>query len=954
MSRTPNPRTEPASRYPFIWVVRLTALAAVAIFGYAAWLLLQDGGTAKFFGWREGPRGSTWSVTTVDSTGPAAGQLQPGDRLISLNGDSNVARAGTKAHRREVSIGESYRVRIARDGEEAEYTLVVARGDNRLARRLSGFFVSLVWSVVGLFIGFARPEQSLARLAFFAAIATGGVFLQVVGLLPIPITWAPFHIIIGYHFFCRFPGRVPPGKLWNALVPLLYVAGVSAVLMGQPLNWTYLTQGAAGETRWIAEHATLLGIRHVVVLFAGFAAAVAMVAVIARNYRLLTHADQRRRVRWVVYGSVAGLAPSLLWAALRTYEVALGPTNVPWTPSGWKLFAVVVDSSSVAIPISVAYAVVKYRVLDIKVALRRGVQYLLAKRALQTLLGLPIVAIAFTLVTNRDMTIAEFVTGSTGYLYWIGAVGLSLRFRRPLRLWLDRKFFQEQYDRERMLVGLLDDLGKLDSIADVSRLVSAQLEFALHPKVIDVWYRDADALSLGHSTTHARQRAPFPSGGRLLSLMEQDGALVDVPVPPERGLSAGEERWLADLDAHLIVPIAGGDDRLVGLLTLGEKKSEEPYTAGDRRLLLAIAKQLAVVRKNLMLEAQVGKEQRIRYDVLARLDRDLVNLLKECPSCGACYDSDAESCDRDGQELTLTLPVERTIDGKYRLERLIGRGGMGAVYEARDLRLERPVAIKFLLGRAFDQEQALRRFQREAQAAGRLNHPNIVSVYDYGGLEGEGAYLVMERIYGVTLRDEIERVGTMDGSVAADWFEQLLDGVAAAHAQGIVHRDLKPENVLGQLRDSGSLVVKILDFGLAKFRPLDNASTSTLTATGMVMGTFGYMSPEQLVGGDVDQRTDIFALGAMLVEVITGRRPFGGDTYGELLHAVLLDVYHLPGSSPEIRVLDELVQRCLAKEPRDRLASVAVLRQELIPALRACASLGPIAPATMEKGEIPN
>ena len=147
MGRTPNPRAEPAARrHPFIWVVWLTALAAVAIFGYAAWLLLQDGGTAKFFGWSDGPRGSTWSVATVDSTGPAAGQLQPGDRLISLNGDSNVTRAGTRAHRREVSIGESYRLRIARGGEEAEYTLVVARGENRLARRLSYFFVSLVWS----------------------------------------------------------------------------------------------------------------------------------------------------------------------------------------------------------------------------------------------------------------------------------------------------------------------------------------------------------------------------------------------------------------------------------------------------------------------------------------------------------------------------------------------------------------------------------------------------------------------------------------------------------------------------------------------------------------------------------------------------------------------------------------------------------------------------------------
>ena len=137
-----------------------------------------------------------------------------------------------------------------------------------------------------------------------------------------------------------------------------------------------------------------------------------------------------------------------------------------------------------------------------------------------------------------------------------------------------------------------------------------------------------------------------------------------------------------------------------------------------------------MVGENLRLRAQVGEAEHIQHDVLAHLDSRFANLLKECPSCGACFDSDVDRCEGDGTTLTLSLPVDRTIEGKYRLDRLIGRGGMGVVYEAHDLRLDRLVAVKLLNGRAFGQDQALRRFQREARAAARLAHPNIVRVFD--------------------------------------------------------------------------------------------------------------------------------------------------------------------------------------------------------------------------------
>jgi serine/threonine-protein kinase len=215
-----------------------------------------------------------------------------------------------------------------------------------------------------------------------------------------------------------------------------------------------------------------------------------------------------------------------------------------------------------------------------------------------------------------------------------------------------------------------------------------------------------------------------------------------------------------------------------------------------------------------------------------------------------------------------------------------------------------------------------------------LNHPRIVRTYDYGALEGEGAYIVMERLQGSTLRAELERIRTLPLVDVADWFEQILDGLAAAHSLGIIHRDLKPENVIGRRDEQHRLAVTILDFSLAKESVADALTTGPMTVEGVVMGTLGYMSPEQLLGQVADHRTDIFALGVMLAESMTGRRPFHGDTPVDISRAVLHHAYHLPGTSPVVLAVDEILQRCLAKDPSSRFASAAALSQALIPALR--------------------
>jgi TolB-like protein/tetratricopeptide (TPR) repeat protein len=258
--------------------------------------------------------------------------------------------------------------------------------------------------------------------------------------------------------------------------------------------------------------------------------------------------------------------------------------------------------------------------------------------------------------------------------------------------------------------------------------------------------------------------------------------------------------------------------------------------------------------------------------------------------------------------------------GPYVLGPVIGSGGMGKVYRAHDSRLGRDVAIKILPPDVAEDPERLRRFESEARAAAALNHPNILVVHDVGR-EHDTSYLVTELLEGRTLRAVID-AGAVPLPRALDYAVQIAEGLAAAHARGIVHRDLKPENVF--VTTDGR--VKILDFGLAKTLHIPDAAATTLTGVGMVtgahavLGTPGYMAPEQVRGEPLDPRADIFAFGCVLYELLGGRRAFGGATTLEVLSAILRDT---PAPlTPLSPALGRIVERCLEKEPAARFQSV--------------------------------
>src|SRR5450432_1153091 len=259
--------------------------------------------------------------------------------------------------------------------------------------------------------------------------------------------------------------------------------------------------------------------------------------------------------------------------------------------------------------------------------------------------------------------------------------------------------------------------------------------------------------------------------------------------------------------------------------------------------------------------------------------------------------------------------------GPYEILAPIGAGGMGEVYKARDSRLERMVAIKVLPAHTASSAEARQRFEREAKTISQLSHPHICALYDVGR-EGETEYLVMELLEGETLSDRLAK-GALPLEQTLRYGVEIADALDKAHRQGIVHRDLKPGNVM--ITKSG---VKLLDFGLAKAmapaaRPGSLTSLPTqqgLTQEGTILGTFQYMAPEQLEGKEADGRTDIFAFGAVLYEMATGKKAFAAPSQASLITAIMSadppSISSLQPMTPA--ALDRVVRTCLAKDPEDR------------------------------------
>jgi predicted Ser/Thr protein kinase len=315
--------------------------------------------------------------------------------------------------------------------------------------------------------------------------------------------------------------------------------------------------------------------------------------------------------------------------------------------------------------------------------------------------------------------------------------------------------------------------------------------------------------------------------------------------------------------------------------------------------------------------------------------------MRQCPKCSGLFDDACDECPSDGARLGDTDPLLGTIlDGRYRLERFLGSGAMGTVYEATQLELGRRVAIKVLRER-LPKPSMLSRFEREALAVARLRHPNIVTVYDFAKPSERGAaYLVMEYLQGESLADALRRRQRYVAEEAVRLVEPVAWALHAAHEAGVLHRDLKPQNLFVE-REGGDERLKVLDFGVVKLRGWTGGEE---TAEGELVGTPLYMAPEQAAGEQVDARADVYALAAVLYEMVTGRPPHVAASIAALITRKL--TRRAPAASAVAAGvppgLDEVLDRALAADRRDRYATARELGAALRTALAPRAESGPL------------
>ena len=649
---------------------------------------------------------------------------------------------------------------------------------------------------------------------------------------------------------------------------------------------------------------------------------IAAVAVFAANYRRLEDRNERRRAKVVAAGTVA------LIVAVLPYIVMLSPgapvaklESVFFTPG----IFVSLNLLSAAFPISIAYAILRHRAFDISVVIRQGLKYAVARRTLVAALPVLAAVLVTDLLIHADQPLGA-VLRQRGWIYAaLGAVALLAQ--RHQRGWieaLDRRFFRERYDAQRLLREVAEQVRQAANFEHAAPRVVAQIESALHNEFTAVLMRrpQESAYSVVAAAPAGAAIPDLPADSKLVSMIRLFGKPMEIPLTEtgwlQQQLPQEETLLLRRARIEWLIPIGTASERNEALLAVGFKRSEEPYTREDQDLLLTIAASMSLL-----------------LDRPAAARPALAETFEECPTCGSLYSRGAARCSREGAELNL-VRLPRFLADRYRLERRLGGGGMGTVYEATDTALERRVATKVMRDELTGSAMAAERFRREARAAAAFSHLNVVTIHDFGVAAESRAFLVMELLNGVDLRAELKQKQRLPSARVIEVMRGVCAALDAAHKSGLTHRDIKPENIF-LARTAGAEIPKVLDFGLAKWVSLSAAATQTMSDTGggHLVGTLRYMSPEQLRGELPAASWDLWALAIVAYEMLAGKYPFEAATTPEWHVAVTTGrftpvVQHVP-TAPA--AWQEFFLRTLAVEQERRPAAAGAFCSEMENAL---------------------
>jgi tRNA A-37 threonylcarbamoyl transferase component Bud32 len=936
--------TSPIRRPPPWWLVAC-ALAYVGYFLLLAWCEIDrpepPGLTVRF------DAGEMVTLTVTPDSSAARAGLRPGDVLVAANDHRLRDRLDWLLVAANLQAGHPFPVRIRRGDQTMEALFSLPRAQARYWISVEGLthgavrLAQFVTLVVALILAFKRPHDGVAVAGawLLATVAVFSVDLPY-GMavlwrsLPAPIGW-----ILWFPYLCSLAAAavmwtfflIFPRPLFRTrwLIALAWTPMLATLVWHARFAAAMLSAPPQPELAWSWWAPALLVVTALYVI--------ATLGTLVASYRRLTDVTERRRVRVLVTGMLAGLV-----SGLPIVLIYWSGSGVDLTHSlfGSPLFAIG-TALLLACPASFAYAILRHRLFDAGMVIRQGMQYALARRVLLSLVPGLAALLAIDLLLHSELSVGE-VLQARGWIYGgLAAVALLGRFRR--RAWLDqldRRFFRERYDAQRLLHDVAHRSREAIDLSDIASPVVTSIEQALHPTCVAILTRPPDAPTFDIvASVGCSDLGPLPADATMIGLLRLLKKPLDLDPdeagPLVRDLPDGERELLARGPIELLVPIAMHPEAQANreaLIALGPRRSEEPFSQEDHDLLSAVADSLAMLLDRSELDRaspQPTSTAATRDTVDARATYALA---RECPTCGTCYDDDVERCALDGAT-TVALELPRRLDGRYRLDRRMARGGMGTVYEAFDQALDRRVAAKVLRPELLHHADAAKRFEREARLAAGLTHPHIVTVHDFGVTHTGSGFLVMERLEGSTLRARLAKGLQFAPDDALRTLRAVASAVDFAHQRQLVHRDLKPENIfLVRGHDAVTMdAPKVLDFGLARALALES-SAEGLTQPGILVGTPQYMSPEQLRGEQASAAWDVWALALIAYEMLTGALPFAGHL-GSAAIAGREAAIVAALDGPLVSARDTFV-RALALDPTVRFSLASALIEALQHTLR--------------------